>query len=281
MHFTHILKALCVVSGNMHRQFHVREFAMLLVVAILLSTFTLPAFANHEGTKPKHTQITLDPFSECKNMMQCNAQLFSGQEITFAGTLTDDRGTGIANGSVSIYLLTATELKPLVSTATNQDGTFEVNWVAKFFDKKPVGETFKQQVTEGFTVFAQFEGDSKYTESRSGKLVFTVSTKSMFTFVATDKIVYKQDTAALISINFIDGELKEDGLTLNDFIDPDSIRASYDNIPVELSKKKTGSYVFMTPPLKLGHHQLFINAEKDGHNNRVGFVTVHVSESGR
>ncbi len=281
MHFTHILKALCVASGNMHRKFHVREFTMLLVVAMLLSTFTLPAFANHAGSKPKPTQITLDPFAQCENMMQCNAHLFSNDEITFSGILTDTSGTGISSANVKIYLLTATSLIPLVSTATSQDGTFEVIWVAKFFDKKTVGETFKQQVTEGFTIYAQFEGDSKYTASRSGKLVFTVSTKSMFTFVATDKIVYKKDTAALISINFLDGELKEDGLTLNDFIDPDTIRASYDNIPVELSKKKTGSYVFMTPPLNLGHHQLMINADKEGHNNRVGYVTVHVSESGR
>jgi len=276
-----MLKASRAVFDNMHRNFHVKEFMLLLVVAMLLSTFTLPAFANHTGSKPKPTQITLDPFSECKNVMQCNAQLFTGQEITFAGILLDSSGMAIPDAKVNIYLLMATELKPFVSTVTKQDGTFEVNWVAKFFDNKSIGETFKQQVGEGFTVYAQFEGDSKYTESRSGKLVFTVSTKSMFTFVATDKTVYKQDTAALIAINFLDGELKEDGLTLNDFIDPDTIRASYDNIPVELSKKKTGSYVFMTPPLKLGHHQLFINADKEGHNNRVGFVTVHVSESGR
>jgi hypothetical protein len=267
----------------MDRKFHAKEFAMLLVVAVLLSSFTLPAFANHMGghVKPKPTQLTLDLFAECENMMQCNAQLFSGQEITFSGLLTDDRGAGVAGGDVNIYLFTATDLKSLASAVTNQDGTFEVNWVATFFDKKPVGETFKQQITEGFTVFAQFEGDGKYIESRSGKLIFTVSTKSMFTFVATDKLVYKQDAAALITVNFLDGELKEDGLTLNDFVDPDTIRASYDNIPVELNKKKTGSYVFMTPPLNLGHHQLMINAEKEGHNNRVGFVTVHVSETGR
>jgi len=276
-----MLKALRVVFDSMHRNFFVREFMLLFVAAVLLSTFTLPAFANHAVAKPKPTQITLDPFSECKNVMQCNAQLFTGQEITFSGILLDNSGIAIPDANVNIYLLMATELKPLASAVTSKDGTFEVQWVTKFFDNKSIGESFKQQVSEGFTVYAQFEGDSKYTESRSGKLVFTVSTKSMFTFVATDKTVYKKDTAALISVNFLDGELKEDGLALNDFIDPDTIRASYDNIPVELSKKKTGSYVFMTPPLELGHHQLFINADKEGHNNRVGFVTVHVSETGR
>lgn len=63
----------------------------------------------------------------------------------------------------------------------------------------------------------------------------------------------------------------------HDFIDPDSIRVTYDGAPVELSKKKQDSYTFVTPSLTVGHHQLVINAAKGGYNTTVGFITVQVS----
>jgi len=267
------------VYNTPKRRFHVKRLVALMAVAILLSTFTLPAFANHMGghPKPKVTQITLYPFPECTNAFQCNARFFAGDEITFTGILVDSSDRGVPKVNVNIYRFLPTELKLLASAVTERDGTFEVKWKAQFFDTKTAGETFKQQINEIFTVYAQFDGDSNYTASRTGKQIFTVTIKDMFTLVATDKKLYRQGDSALVFVGFVEAEVREDGFTLGDFIDPDSIRATYDNEPVQLIKKKTGSYVFTTPALTVGHHQLIINAEKAGHNNHVGFVTVQVS----
>jgi hypothetical protein len=256
-----------------------RTVVVLMAAAVLGSAFTLPAAATYKANAPRLdvSQITLYPFEECVNTVQCNARLFDGEEITFSGILVDEDSAGIPHASVNIYHLLSTETKPLVSAMTGADGTFEVKWTAQFFDKKSVGETFKQQISERFDVYAQFDGSDKYAPSRSGKLVFTVMMKDMFTFVETDKNAYKEGSSAFIFVNFIETEVREDGFSLVDFVDPDTIRATYDNKPVTLIKKKAGSYVFTTPPLELGHHQLVVSAEKAGHNSRVGFVTVHVS----
>ncbi len=189
------------------RRFHGKTLLALLAASILFSTFTLPAFANHTGyTKPKFTQITLYPFTQCANTLQCNARLFVGEEVTFSGMLADESGKGIPDLNVNIYHFMATELKVMASAVTNEDGTFEVNWMSQLFDKKMIGETF--------TIYAQFEGDERYAPSRSGKQVFTVMVKDMLTYAETDKNSYKEDMAAFIVINFVEGLVKEDGLTL-------------------------------------------------------------------
>jgi hypothetical protein len=89
--------------------------------------------------------------------------------------------------------------------------------------------------------------------------------------------LYKEGDIALIVVNFIEIETEGRHIEYGDFIDPDIIRVTYDNGIVDLSQKKTGSYIFFTPPLTVGHHQLVINAAKEGYNNRVGFITVQVS----
>lgn len=260
-------------------RFLLKSAVVLMTATMMWSAFTLPAAASHMANPrtPEVTQIVLYPFQQCTNTVQCNARLLSGEQIIFSGILIDSTNGGVPNAKVNIYRFLSTELQPLVSTTTNADGTFEVQWQAQFFDKKLAGATFKQQITESFTVYAQFDGDDKHAPSRSGKFVFTVTTKDIFTFVETEKNVYSEKNSALVFINFVAADLREDGFSLGGFIDPDSIGASYDNHPVELSKKKTGSYVFTTPPLTSGHHQLVINAQKAGHNSHVGFVTVHVS----
>ena len=82
---------------------------------------------------------------------------------------------------------------------------------------------------------------------------------------------------ALIFVNFIEAEIEGKNIRSGNFVDPDRMRVAYDNEPVQLSKKKTGSYTFVTPPLTVGHHQLIINPAKEGYNNRAGFITVQVS----
>ena len=77
--------------------------------------------------------------------------------------------------------------------------------MSQLFDKKMMGETFKQGISETFTIYAQFEGDERYAPSRSGKQVFTVMVKDMLTYAETDKNSYKEDMAAFIVINFVEG----------------------------------------------------------------------------
>lgn len=255
------------------------KFLALATGIVLLSTFIVPAFAAHMGGHPrvKITQLTIDPLPECTNVFQCDATFLAGDTVTFTGILNDDTGRFVSDATINIYSLKVTDILLLASAVTERDGTFRTTWKAQFMDRKVAGETFKQQINEVLTIFARFEGDDKYAPSQSGKMVITVKIKDMITKAATDKKLYSKGDTALIFVNFIAVEMEGRNIKYGNFIDPDSMRATYDNEPVQLSKKKTGSYTFVTPPLTVGHHQLMINPAKEGYNNRVGFITVQVS----
>ena len=255
------------------------KFLALATSIVLLSTFIAPAFANHMGGHPKlkATQLTVDPLPECTNMFQCNATFLAGDIVTFTGVLTDSTGRFVPDVKINIYSFTATDIQLLASAVTERDVTFKTTWKTQFTETKVVGETFKQRISEVLTIFAKFEGDDKYAPSQSGKIVITVKIKDMITVAATDKKLYREGNTALIFVNFIEVDAEGKNIKYGNFIDPDSMRVTYDNEPVKLSKKKTGSYTFVTPPLTVGHHQLVINPTKEGYNNRVGFITVQVS----
>lgn len=255
------------------------KFLALVMGVILLSTFIAPSFATHIGGHPrlKVTQITLDLPAECTNMMQCNATYLPGDTVTFTGILTDATGRFVGDAKVNIYSFIGMDSQLLTSAVTERDGTFKATWQAQFLGKKVIGETFKQRINEVLTIFAKFEGNDKYAPSQSAKIVITVKIKDMLTVVATDKKLYKEGELAVIFVNFIEADIEGKNIRYGGFIDPNSMRVTYDNEPVLLSKKKAGSYTFITPPLTIGHHQLVINPAKDGYNNRVGFVTVQVS----
>ena len=255
------------------------ELVALLTGILLLGTFTMPAFAAYVAQPPKTkpTQLALDPLAECENLFQCNAEFLAGYTVTFTGILTDNAGKFIPDATVNIYVFTATNIQLLTSAVTDVDGTFRTSWEAQFTETKSVGETFKQQINQVLTLFAKFEGDETYSASQSGKMVITVKIKDMITVVATDKKLYREGETALIFVNFIEADFEGRSVEYGDFVDPDNMRVTYDSIQsIELSKKKTGSYTFVTPPLTVGHHQLLINPAKDGYNNRVGFITVQV-----
>ncbi|MFY3741252.1 MAG: hypothetical protein HMLIMOIP_001706 [Candidatus Nitrosomirales archaeon] len=252
----------------------------LVTGIVLLGTFVMPAYGVYVAQPPKTkaTQLTLDMLPECTNLFQCNATFHAGDTVTFTGILTDREGKFIPDATVNIYRFEATEIPLLASATTDVDGTFKTTWEAQFIEKKTVGETFKQQLTQVVTLFAKFEGDETYTASQSGKMIITVKIIDMITIAATDKKLYRQGDTALIFVNFVEADFDGRHVDYGAFIDPDDMRVTYDGSQVvELSKKKTGSYTFLTPPLTVGHHQLVINPTKDGYNNRVGFVTVQVS----
>lgn len=250
-----------------------------IVIGILLVTATINvpvlAFGTHLG--PKATELVIDPLPECTNAFQCNATFFAGDIVTFTGILTDSTGRFVPKATIDIYNFKAASIQLVASADTERDGTFKATWEARFTDKKVAGETFKQQISEVFTIFAKFEGDNGYAPSQSGKMVITVKIKDILTFAATDKNLYREGDIGLIFINFIEADIRGNNVRYGDFIDPESMRVTYDNGPVQLSKKKTGSYTFATPPLTVGHHQLVITSVKEGYNTRVGFVTVQVT----
>jgi len=251
----------------------------LVTGIVLLGTFVMPAYGVYVAQPPKTkaTQLTLDPLPECTNLFQCNATFHAGDTVTFTGILTDKEGKFIPDATVNIYRFEATEIPLLASAITDVDGTFKTTWEAQFMETKTVGETFKQQISQVVTLFAKFEGDETYTASQSGKMIITIKIIDMITIVATDRNLYRQGDTALIFVNFVEADFDGRHVDYGDFIDPDDMRVTYDaSQVVELSKKKTGSYTFVTPPLTVGHHQLLINPTKDGYNNRVGFVTVQV-----
>ncbi|MEM2761114.1 MAG: hypothetical protein QXU32_13450 [Nitrososphaerales archaeon] len=254
-------------------------FSALLISSILLSTLLVPASATYVIGYPKlkPTKLMLDPLPECKNDLQCNATFLPGHTITFTGMLTDSDERFIPDATINIYRFVGTQMHLLTSAVTERDGTFEARWQTQFMDQKVAGETFKQQMREVSTLFAKYEGDETYAASQSGKIVITVRTMDLLTHVATDKKLYRSGENALIFINFIEIETSARNINYGKFVDPSVIRVTYDGETVELSRKKEGSYVFITPPLTAGHHQLIINPAKEGYNSNVGFITVQVS----
>lgn len=255
------------------------RFLALIIGIVLLGTFIEPAFGAYVSGYPnlKATDLTLDPLAECTNDLQCNATFHAGDTVTFTGLLLDRDGKFVRDAKVNIYRLSGVELQLLTSAVTERDGTFKATWKARFMDLKSVDETFKQQIREVSTVFAKFEGSDKYAASKSRMLVITVKIPDVLTHVATDKQLYESGNSALIFVNFIQVEMNGSSIKYGGFIDPDNMRVTYDGKPVELSKKKQGSYTFVTPSLTVGHHQLLINSAKGGYNTSVGFITVQVS----
>jgi len=266
---------------NAHFVRHCVKIRLLALVMgiVLLGTFVSPASAKHIGSNPRlvDTSLTIDPLPECTNAFQCDATFLAGDTVTFTGILTEANGRFIPGANVNLYSFVAAEIRLIASTVTDVDGTFKTTFKADFSGAKVAGETFKQQISEVFTLFAKYDGDDTYAASQSGKIVITVKIKEMITQAATDKKLYRERDIALIFVNFIEVETEGRSIKYGDFIDPDTIRVMYDTTPVELSKKKIGSYTFVTPPLTVGHHQLMINAEKEAYNNRAGFITVQVS----
>jgi hypothetical protein len=251
-------------------------FFTVIVSVALLGSIVVPALG---ATRSKliPAQLTVEPLPECKNLLQCNASFHAGETITFTGILTDEKGKFIPDATVNIYRSSALETQLLASGVTELDGSFEIKWKAQFIEKKEAGETFKQQLREVSMIFAEFPGNDQYAQAKSGKMVITVKIMDVLNNLATDKRLYREGENALIIINFIEGEIAGKNIMYRDFIDPDRVAVTYDGATVELTKKKVGTYAFVTPPLTIGHHQLTVNPAKDGYNTSVGFITVQVS----
>ncbi len=106
--------------------------------------------------------------------------------------------------------------------------------------------------------------ESELEEKSAG----TVGANSMRVFVNTDKKEYDVGESAVVFFAFIDAD--------DNFIDPDSINASFNGMPIDdlLERKKAGSFTYMTSPLQQGHSQIMVSPSKAGFDRETGTVTI-------
>lgn len=238
-------------------------------VALLLSSIQLNAMAQTEGELRAGTSVSLDLPERCPNTMTCNAIVFTGKPITFSGMLTDRAGMPLANMTVNISALIPTpEVVMLTSTTTNNDGMFEVEWIAKLSAQEKPEQTIVDKRAEVVSVFAQFPGDDTYAPSRSNKLSLEVKINMVNTKATSDRLVYKEGESATIVIAFIDSD--------EEFTDPGKIYATLNNAPIKLEKKKEGSYIFTIPQLPKQLLQLIIAPNKAGYTGSNAYLTIIV-----
>jgi hypothetical protein len=243
--------------------------AVLSGIALLLSTAaTLNTFA----ARPSPVSLSFD-MNGCKNTLTCGAEFLVGDTVTFSGMLTTEDGTPIPGAQIDIVkLLPKPELVVIASGVTGIDGAYDLSWTAEFTPRDMVStntDTLKKYLDENVVLFAQYDGDDVYAQTRTGKLTATIMANEIFTSINSEKRVYGPGQSALIFIGFID---------MNDrFIDPDSIRVLYDDQELKVEQKKTGSYTVTTPSLTVDHHQVIVMPKKEGYNLENGFLTVQVS----
>jgi len=245
--------------------------AILAGLTLILPITQFNAFAAFPEDKRDPTSISLDLIEQCLNTMQCNAQVFTGTTIKFSGVLTDEDGNPLPDMPVNIVALIPTpELVVLTTAATNTDGMFEAEWVAKLSTQKTAfQDVTKQFRTESLTVFAEFPGSEEMAPSKSNKLAMSVTVNSIHTIANSDKTLYNEGDTVTIFIAFID--------STDNFIDPDRIFATVNNEPVELEKKKEGSYTLTITEVAKKHQQLIVVPDTEGFNASTAYLTIIVS----
>jgi len=239
-------------------------------LSLILPMMQFNAFAAFPEDKRNPTSISLDLIEQCLNTMQCNAQVFTGTTVKFTGVLTDDEGTPMPDMLVNIIALIPTpELVVLATTTTDLDGMFVAEWVAKLSTQKTAfQDVTKQFRTESLTVFAEFPGSEKMAPSKSNKLAMSITVNTIHTMANSDKTLYNEGDTVTIFIAFID--------SADNFIDPDRILATLNNQPVELEKKKEGSYTLTITEVTRKHQQLIVVPNKEGFNLSTAYLTIIV-----
>jgi len=245
--------------------------AIFAGLSLVLPIMSFDAFAGHEQFKRgMATSISLDQIEQCANTMQCNAKIFTGETVQFSGMLTDSDGNPLADKEVSITaLLPAPALVVLATAMTDDEGMFATEWTAQLLKEITAFQDVTKQVrSESLEIFAAFAGDEEMEPSKSNKLSVTVTVNSINTSVNSDKTLYSEGDSVLIFVAFIDSN--------DEFIDPDSIRATWNNEPIELEQKKTGSYTFTIENLTKRHQQIIIVPHTEGFNASTAFLTIIV-----
>ena len=245
--------------------------AIFAGLSLILPLASFDAFAAFEADRRAPTMVSLDKIEQCINTMQCNAVVFTGETIKFTGMLTDQEGNPLPDKEVRITALVPTpELVVLTTGMTDLDGMFTAEWTAKLSKQESAfTDVTKEFQSEGLEVFAEFAGDKDFAFSKSSKLSMTVTVNSINTMVNSEKTLYSAGDTVLIFVAFIDSN--------DNFTDPDSISAMWNNQPIELEKKKEGSYTFTIENLEKKHQQIVIVPYKEGFNVSTAYLTIIVN----
>ena len=244
--------------------------AIFATLSLLVPMMSFNAFAAFEPDRRVPTMIALDQIEQCLNTMQCNAKVFTGNTIQFTGMLTDQNGMPLRDKEVRITALIPTpELVVLTTATTDIDGMFTAEWMVKLSKQTTAHQDVTRQFqTESLEVFAEFPGDANTAPSKSNRLSMTVTVNTVHTTVNSDKTLYKEGDGVLIFVAFIDSN--------DEFIDPDSIHATWNNQLIKLEKKTEGSYTFMIENLAKRHQQIVVVPHKEGLNASTAFLTIIV-----
>ena len=240
------------------------------ILSLLVPMASFDVLASHGLDKREHSTLTLDQIEQCTNTMQCNAKVFTGDTIKFTGMLTDNNDLPLHDEEVRISVLIPTpEIIVLTTTMTDVDGIFTAEWTAKLSRQSTAFQDVTRQfLSEGLEVFAEFTGDEKMAPSKSKRLSMTVTVNTVHTTMNSDKTQYQEGDTVLIFLAFLDSN--------DEFIDPDTIRASWNNKAIELEKKKEGSYTFTIENLERQHQQIIVVPDKAGLNANTAFLTLIV-----
>ncbi|MFQ5969437.1 MAG: hypothetical protein ACE5J2_02960 [Nitrososphaerales archaeon] len=238
--------------------------AVLSGVMLLLSATTMNTFAARQPVS-----LTLE-IEGCKNDMSCGADFFVGNIVTFNGSLTTEDGSGIGGAEIKIIkMIPKPELIVVASGVTGLDGSYSIEWTAEFTEtEKTFQDVTKKMLSETVSIYAEFEGDDNYSQTRSAKFTVTIKANQLLTSINAERKLYAEGESALIFIAFIDSN--------DQFVDPDLVRVVYDDQEMEVDKKKTGSYTLITPELSIDHHQVIVLPKKEGYNPETGYLTVQV-----
>jgi hypothetical protein len=202
------------------------------------------------GQPPTLTFLYLDPLPQ---------EVATGDEIVFSGKLESFDGIGLAGKTVTIMEERATYSNLLATAVTSENGTFIATWIADL-----------DNPTENriMSIFASFDGESKYTASRSSRVGMKVAIQTMDVSIKLDKRFYFNGDTAIFTITFKSPRGAP--------FDPEAYRAIFDGITSSLTREEEGVYTFRTPSLAPPKHTLQLIAEKHGYSIFTDAITFDV-----
>ncbi len=187
------------------------------------------------------------------------AEVATGDEVLFSGTLTDIDGNGLAEKTVRIDEERATGSNVLVTAVTDENGAFTATWTADL--DNPAKDRL-------MSISAVFAGEGQYAAAKSGRVGLKVAIQPMKVSISLDKKIYFNGENAIFTIKFANPR--------GEPFDPDSTRALYDDTTVSIVRESEGLYTFKTPFLTPPKHTLQLIAEKHGYKIYTNAITFDV-----
>lgn len=231
--------------------------AVMLISSALLS-YQIPATALQATTR-----ITLDSVPTIVR---------PGDQLTFTGILTTVQGEPVSGATVNVNLHSSgTQTTQIASAETDENGMYSTTWEVQMLPvEKSSGDLTASVKTQLAALYVQFPGEESYSSSRTNPSTISIQLNSIQTSVGMNKKVYQPGESATIAIAFVDVD--------GNFVDPDDMKVyfNHDQVADKLEKKKTGSYVYVTPPMKAEHNQIQVIPMKQWYDAENEAVTITV-----